>query len=34
MNQTIIDIENELNILKQKLFNPTESMNREDPTLV
>ena len=34
MNQTIIDIETELNILKQKLFNPSQDMSRDDPTLV
>ena len=34
MNQTIIDIESELHILKQKLFSSNQEMNRDDPTLI
>ena len=34
MNQTIADIENELNILKMKLFSPNQEMSRDDPTLM
>ena len=34
MKQNIVDIENELDILKQKLFNPSQDFNKEDETLI
>lgn len=34
MHQNIADIENELNILKQKLFSSNQEVNKDDPTLM